>query len=311
MPPRTYKKKMVSKMSKDCAKISSAASKIQSAWRGRKSKTRSAGPAKEKGSVAKALAQIAERKIQPLKDIWMAPPSAQSVLPLSGPVYFINYILGTQPVDWLGPTGAANYVPLGGYNFPQGTGSNARIGKYMFLEHAMVNLNVSMKGLSNRNPEPVQFRVLCYKFKRNQKLGSIGNPNNDLFMSSSGGKIGFNTFFDNTNSPGSANFTLMNAIVNRKNYQVFSDEKFILQPSLTIPQGGGYVTPSTGYPVMRDMSFKLNHNEKTEFGASSLPVDLQYQYCFTILSGPVGSLDKTAVDDWSVSLRGTVSALDA
>jgi len=311
MPPRTYKKKMVSKMSKDCAKISSAASKIQSAWRGRKSKTRTAGPAKEKGSVAKALSQIAERKIQPIKDISMKPPDAQAVLPLSGPVYFSNYILGTQPAAWIGPTGAPNYEALGGYNFPQSLASNGRVGKYMFLEHAMVNLNVSMKAISNRNPEAVQFRVLCYKFKRNQKLGSIGNPNDDLFMSSSGGKIGVNTFFDNTNSPGSANFNLMNAIVNRKNYQVFSDEKFILQPSLTIPQGGGYVTPSTGYPVMRDMSFKLNHNEKTEFGAASQPVDLQYQYCFTILSVPVGSLDKIGVDDWSTSLRGTVSALDS
>ena len=301
-----------SSRARDCAKLSAAASSIQSAWRRRRKVV--AGPAKKKGSVAKALSQVAERKIQELIPQHMVKPYAQLQSPSNGPVYYRNFILGDAPSDWTGPIGSTsgpNYEPLGGYTFPQGTGSNGRIGRYMFLERCNMNMTVSLNSVASRNTQPTQFRVLLYKFKRNDALGKIGNPNTDLFMSSSGGQLGINTFFDNGLAPGSASFNLMNAIVNRKNYQIYKDEKFILTPQVTIPSGGGYAPLSHSGALQKEFQFVLNHNEKTAFDAASKPVDLQYQYAITILSAPMGDLDQLNLNEWRVSIRGTTSALDS
>lgn len=312
MAQTKMKRYMVSKRSRDCSTLAKAATTISRAWRGRKSRkaTRVAGASQAKNKVD--MSPIIETKLQPLRNVRMGPPTAQSVLPASGPVYYSNYILGDTPAAWQDPNGSANYSNLDGYRFIQGTGANQRIGKYMFLKQARLDMTIALQAVSSRNPEPLQFRVLCYKFKRNKSLGSIGNPNTDLFISSSGGFIGVNTFFDNTNSPGAASFDLMNAIPNRKNYDVYNDEKFILQPTLTIAQGGEYVTPAQDYPVQKHLSFKCLHNSKTEFDlTTSKPIDLQYQYCFTILSAPQGSMSKVGVNQWTTSIRGTVSALDS
>jgi len=302
-----------SSRARDCAKLSAAASRIQSAWR-RKRKT-VAGPAKQKGSVARALAQVAERKVQALTPKYMDVPIPVSLPPALGPVYFRNYILGDAPVAWIGPNGAAvtqpNFTGLGGYTFPQGTGSNGRIGRYMFLERCNMNLNIALKPVAERHTNPVAFRVLLYKFKRNDALGSIGNPNTDLFMSSSGAQLGFNTFFDNGINPGSAAFELMNGIVNKKNYEVFKDEKFVLTPQVCLTSAGAFVPLSHSNHIQKDFQFVLNHNQKTAFDGASKPVDLQYQYCLTILSAPMGEGNTVGVDYWNASIRGTVSALDS
>jgi len=181
----------------------------------------------------------------------------------------------------------------------------------MFLERCNMNLNISLKPVAERHANSVAFRVLLYKFKRNDALGSIGNPNTDLFMGSSGGQLGFNTFFDNGVNPGSASFEMMNAIVNKKNYEVFKDEKFVLTPQVTIAAGGQYVPLSHSGNISKDFQFVLNHNQKTAFDAASKPVDLQYQYCLSILSAPLGEANTIGVDYWNASIRGTVSALDS
>lgn len=297
---------------RDCAKLSAAASRIQSAWRRRRKTV--AGPPKKKGTVAKALAQVAERKIQPLTAQYMVFPYAQLQTPAIGPVHYKNFILGDAPSDWTGPIGSTtgpNFNALGGYTFPQGTGSNGRIGRYMFLERCNMNMLISLGAVASRNVQPYEFRVILYKFKRNDALGKIGNPNSDLFIGSDGASVGVNTFFDNSATPGSASFVLMNAIVNKKNYQVYKDEKFVLTPQTTIPTGGGYVPLSHSGNLQKNFQFILNHNEKTAFDSASKPIDLQYQYAITILSAPMGDIDQTGLNDWRVSIRGTVSALDS
>jgi len=302
----------VSSKARDCAKYVKAAQHIQSAWRRRRKTV--AGPAKKVGSVAKALAMVAERKIQPLTPQYMKQPYAQLISPDIGPVYYKNFILGDQPAQWTGPIGSVqgpNYIPLEGYSFPQGTGSNSRIGRYMFLERCNLNMTVALTSATSRNTNPVQFRVLLYKFKRNDALGSISNPNSDLFMSTAGTVLGINTYFDNTLSPGSASFNLMNAIVNKKNYTVFKDEKFVLTPQVAVAQGGTYVPLSHSGSIQKEFQFVLNHNEKTAFDSASKPVDLQYQYAITVISAPMGDLDQTGCNEWTTSVRGTVSALDS
>jgi len=280
----------------------------------KKSKATVAGPKKEKSSVAKALAIVAERKIQPLTSIHMKSPYPQALIADPGPVYYRNFLLGTSPSAWTGPIGSIqgqNYDALGGYVFPQGTGSNSRIGKYMFLERCHMNMCIALSSAASRNTQPTQFRILLYKFRRNLTLGEIGNPSENLFINSAGETIGVKTYFDNSGSPGSASFTFMNAIVNKKNYTVYKDEKFVLTPQTTIAQGGAYVPLSHSGAIQKDFQFVLNHNEKTAFDAASKPVDLQYQYAVTILSAPMGDLDQLGNNDWSVSVRGTVSALDS
>lgn len=308
------KGKHSTKASRDCAKMNAAAAKIQAAFRGRKSKkVNKVGKPKPKGNMADALATVAERKVQQLTAQYSVRPRNQDGTSFTSPVFFQNYVLGDAPADWSFATGQQGFTGLDGYVFPQGTGSNARIGRYMFLEQATVNLKVAMQNVSGA-AGPTRFRVLLYKFRRNALLGNIGNPNDDLFISSAGNPMGINTFFLNSiPNVGKASFELMNAITNRKNYTIYEDDSFILQSSLTTQSQpsqflGGM---SQSYPSEKDYLWKLRHNEKASFDAASKPNDVQYQYCMTIMSAPVGSVGSITHDDWTTSVRGTVSALDA
>jgi len=251
---------------------------------------------------------VGEHKIQSLSNQYEISPSPQTAPPGLSVVYYKNYIIGSQPSDWTGPTGAANYTQLGGVSFGQGVAANQRIGKYMYLKHATVNFRINLLNIT-RVSCPVRFRVLVYKTNRSGSLNTQpGNPNRDLFIETNGDEVGLNTVASDAN----ASMRFMTAITNRKKYNIFKDIQFTLQPSYNSVQGQtAPVAMSHGtYPVEKYMRLSLPFNERVEYdNVTNQPKDSRNQYAISIFSAPAGRNDARP-SDWRTTVTGTVSALD-
>lgn len=252
--------------------------------------------------------QETEYKIQPLRGVYNDIPKNQQGN-LTGPLYYYNACLGKPAVTWLGPTGAANFQGLDGFTWDQGVLSNQRVGRYLFFRHTTMNMRLNMISVPNV-ASPTQFRVIVFKAKRNAAFGtSGGNPNADLFINNSGDNIGVNV----SSAVDTRTFEFMNMLTNKRNYNIIHDKKVILQPTLaTVTGGSNVVTPlSTKFPPEVTFNLKLPHNEKVSFAPGNFqePQDLNYQYCVQVIAAPYGSTS-AAADDWRISFRGTVSAID-
>jgi len=262
---------------------------------------------KKINELVKTMNNVAEQKIQSLANIYQAKPKPQMVLPAVGPLYYYNMCLGDPATTWLGPNNQPNFQALAGFQWPQGTGPNQRIGRYLFFKHTTMQLRLSMLNTPS-NASPTQFRIVVFKAKRNSALGTGGgNPNDDLFLSNDGRALGLN----NLSVAESRSFEYMNMLVNKRNYSVVLDTKCILQPSLVAIQGATPVAPlSTGYPCEKTFSLQLKHDAKVAFGNFNNPLDLNYQYCVQVIAAPMGEAEVLA-DDWRISARGTVSCIDS
>lgn len=260
-----------------------------------------------KRKVMKVIDQVSEHKIKALTNQFNLTPSPQTAPPGLSVVYYQNYILGTQPTDWIGPQGT-NYTALEGLSFPQGDAADQRIGKYLYLKHATVNLRINCLNLA-RVACPVRFRVLVYKAKRNGSLNTLpGNPNTDLFLETNGNEVGLLTVANDDR----ASMRFMTAITNKKKYQFYKDIQFILQPFLNTVLGQeAPVAMSHGiYPVERYFRFQLPMNERAEYdNVTNQPLDSKSQYCISIFSAPSGTHNDRP-NDWRSTVTGTVSALD-
>lgn len=265
--------------------------------------------------LTKTMNNSVEQKIQTLSNIYQAKPLPQLVAPALGPLYYYNACLGDAPLTpapanaplWPGPNGQSNFNGLAGFQWPQGTGPTQRIGRYLYLKHTTMQMRLAMLNTVS-NATPTQFRVIVYKAKRNAAAGTGGgNPNEDLFLNNEGRALGIN----NLGIVESKSFEYMNMLVNKRNYTIVSDTKCILQPSTIAVQGANPVgVISTAYPPEKTFSLKLTHNSKTAFSNFNAPLDLNYQYCVSVIAAPLGQVD-TRADDWRISFRGTVSCMDS
>lgn len=255
--------------------------------------------------IAKVINTIGETKIQALRS-WNATPALPvEVLPTSGPCYFTNYCLGTAPASFLGPNGNLAFNNLEGFEWAPGTGSNQRVGRYMYLKRTTLQLRIAMNPQSRHGP--VKFRVIVYKEKRNQyNIAGGGNPCNDLFLSHTGAPVGINT----ANAVNTRAMNFNTQLVNKRNYQIVKDMKFTLAPQNTSAQGS--TEPFTINQVNKSekmMQLSLGHYKKTAFGNGNVPEDTKYRYCVTIIGMPVTN-SVSPHDGWQSYVRGTVSVSD-
>ncbi len=244
-----------------------------------------------------------ETKIQALTQINGALPSTMTVG--GGPVAFTNFCLGTAPGAWTGANGQPNFTDLNGFIWPNGTLSNQRIGRYMYLKRTTLQMRVSMNQLSRHGP--VRFRLIVYKEMRNRyNTPGNGNPNTDLFIDHEGNDTGFNIVTANANQVQDMNTQL----VNRRNYKVVKDFKFTLAPEQNQVQGQAIpFNVNQHNKSSKDITLKLGHYHKATFGQDNTPDDFKYRYCITLVSYPTSnSLDNHT--GYSTSIRGTVSASD-
>lgn len=294
-----------------------AATKIQRAYRRRRTATKSAprafGKTPEKGVAAYVMKQNNELKIRTLANRYADQPKAQ--VPAGGGVNSVvqyqSYCLGSPADTWVGPTGtlASGFNPLLGYQYAPGVLTNQRVGKYMYLNQCSLGLQINMDNTAKTSC-PMKFRVIVFKAIRNAQVGTTGgNPFDRLFLDTSGNEFGLNTLI----AAEAAGMELMQAIPNRRNFKIYKDECFYLQNPFAVVQGSAsIVSPhSCTYPTEKNITMTLRHNERTAFDGQNQPSDCNFQYCMVVMSTPAGTVDSLANNAWTSSVRGTVSAYDS
>jgi len=168
-----------------------------------------------------------------------------------------------------------------------------------------MNLRIAMNGSSRHGP--TKFRVIVYKEKRNRyNTTANGNPCDDLFINQTGKAVGFNT----VSSVDARALEFNTWLVNKRNYQVVKDFKFVLAPETLSYQGGTdprNVNQTNQSEKM--LQFSLGHYQKAKFGVDNVPEDQMYRYCVSIVSMPMS--DSTSPhNNYKTYVNGVVSCLD-
>jgi len=259
------------------------------------------GSWKRSAPLATRLNSVGETKLNALVRNNELTPTSQ-IQGGTSPVYYQNYVLGENPNNYV------NFNTLGGMVWPQGTGDNERIGKYLYLKKTTLHLKIGLTA-GARQTGPTRFRVIVYKSKRVAAPGQgLVNPSTNLFLDDRGREFGVDSSIPATE----VSYQFQTALPNKKMYHIIKDKKFLLCPDVSAVSGGSnLVTPSSQSMLNeRNMTFSLGHWKKTTFIVDNQPSDLNYTYCVTIISMPVGS-QTSITNNWRSSTRGTVSAQDS
>lgn len=255
-------------------------------------------------AVSSVIKNISETKIQALTPQNAIIPKAVEATG-TGPCYFTAYTLGTAPSGWNGPTGSGAFNDLNGFTWPLGNGPAERNGQYMYLKRTTVNLRVAMKPQSRHGP--VKFRLVVFKELRNRyNTTANGNPCDDLFIDQSGQVRGVNQ-----SAPVAQRVMDFNTwLVNKRNYRVVKDFKFILQnESLSALGSTDPFNQNQHYPVEKNIRLSLGHYQKAKFDAGSTPTDQMYRYGMFLVSMPIS--DSTSPhNDYVTYVNGVVSCID-
>jgi len=248
--------------------------------------------------VAKRIQPVSELKLQSLKPLDNFVPSP---IDLQGGnnqgVYEINKVFGPSISEW------DRFNPLGGFEWPLGTNSEQRIGKYMYLRNTMLKLQFQANASSGPVVTPIRLRLIIFKMRRSHvPSGVIKDPSTSLFLATNGQEFG-------TKNLGLGVMDWNTSLTNKRNYIIVKDTSFILQPTLVKPQGQDFVGQGVRYPQQKNININLGHYEKAVFdNASNLPRDANYQYGITCISTAIAGNSQSR--DWTMSLRGTTSCYD-
>lgn len=289
-----YKRTQTRKPSK-----SQAATRIQRAWRRRKSNKnlplRFKYSKKQYNKNVKFVNQAAgvlERKVSPITKFDEKAPNATAV---GSQTYYSAYVLGSgPPTAWSG-----TWLALDGMAWAQGNGNNQRQGRFMFLDKTTLSLSIQMNN-SLVVKSPIQFRMVVFRARRaTTPTGIVIDPATALFLDSDGSNFG-------PLSSGKS-FTDINLQpLNYKDFQICLDKRFTLS-SHPRASSAEDLSFNMRYPVFKNFRLTMNHKCKTTF-SSQEPIDYDYKYGIIIMSGSVGR-DELA-DNWEVNIRGATTALD-
>ena len=232
-----------------------------------------------------------ETKLLPFKVINEQKPVAIQTLAKATQ---ISYTLGGVPSSWSG------FTDLLGMDPAVGTGSNQRIGSYIFLKKAHFEYEIDMaKGTDGGLP--IEFRFIVAKSRRLAvPAGQNRDPNTSLFLALDGTDFG----------AGSTNYNgtdLMVQPLNKRIYTIYKDTKFILSNPLNVNSTA--TQAYTGhYPCMKRFSLDLPFYTKANFTGATKPTDVDYHWMIILYAR---SLDKDEVaTEYEVNLRGVLSYSD-
>lgn len=260
-------------------------------------------PARLKGSkisyavnkaVAKAMNGVSENKLVALSSFNEAVPAS---IQLGAFAYTKSFTIGQIPTAWSGTSGLS---AVAGMSFPQGTSQHQRTGKYIYLQKTHFTMEIDM-GIDADYQVPTEFRVIVFKLRRaNNPAGITMNFANTLFLNTDGSEFGHATGGINGSD-------LMLQPLNRKDWDVRSDRRFMLSNPQTTA-GSGITTSYSGkYPCFKRLVYNLPYYAKTEI-AGNAPSDLDTNYVVAIYAR---SLSKDAfASKWEVTTRGTTTFKD-
>lgn len=251
---------------------------------------------------SKALGAFGEVKIQPLRDVnYQAPIQMNPTVANVSPVYGLRYIIGNAITQY------PSYSGLGGMTWAQGSQSNQRVGNYMYFKKIHMTMQINMNQTGQTNVGPRKFRLIIFKARRTaDPTGVAFDPNERLMINSGGDGFGVDT----TSAPIPNGLDFTTQMTNKRNFQIFKDLTFILQNPLGDPSSGTdpRISSSGQYKSQRTIKCSLPLWRKTRM-ESNLPTELNYNYGIYLQAVNVGSA-VAIPDDWTLSLRGTVSAND-
>lgn len=245
-------------------------------------------------AVAKAMNGVSENKIVGLTSYNETAPVANQALSLA---YNKTFTVGSIPSVWSGITGLS---PLGGMTFPPGNGPSQMNGRYIYLQKTHFSIEIDMS-IDLDYAVPTEFRVVCFKTRRsNSPAGITHSYANTLFLNTDGTDFGHAT-------SGITGSDLMLQPLNRKDWDIKSDKRFMLSSPAPANGIGTTVSTSSKYPVFKRLVYNLPYYAKTEI-TGNVPADLDTNYVVAIYAR---SLAKDAfASKWEVTTRGSTTFKD-
>lgn len=219
---------------------------------------------------------------------------------VNGKTQRIGFILQDRPSSW-----DSTLKDMGGILINSGVGPNQRIGNYVYYKKTHVSLHVDMTFTTSPKP-PIQFRFLILKSKQSvMPAGRTELPDSSIFLTNTGKRCGYLTTGDDV-------MTAMDydtAPLNKRDWVVFRDQRFILSHPIRSDSDGGNVGYSGKYPIRKNLVCNLNHFKKVRLDSNNAPEDYDAHYLVYVFATSIGDANDVA-DNWSVSMRGTTSYAD-
>lgn len=211
----------------------------------------------------------------------------------------VGFVLGSKPEQWTG-----NIHNLHGLTIPKGDDQDQRNGQYVFLSHSNIFFNLeSATSSTTGNCPPCEFRVIVFRARRASNPAGIAyDPATTLFLDDLGNQYGHaTTGIDGTD--------LTRRLLNRRDWIIKTDRRFVLSRPMITDSDGGQVSYSGKYPVMKNYRFKLPFYKKTRYDASNLPQDTAYHWGVFVYCRALAKESGTA-GDWECNIRGNTVFLD-
>lgn len=260
-------------------------------------------------AVSKAMSRMNETKLVKLNNINGAAlngtPTNVIGAGANARAYAWRGVLESVPVGWENATGTQGdgLNNLGGIITTQGLAENEHVGSYVYLKKTHLSLQIDMiqsTTLPTADLPQLQFRMIVCKSRQGaQPAGTTTFPQTGLFLNQVGDQQGHASTGNNAMST----FEVLNNPINKRDWVVLKDQKFIMEPAIT----------GTGkYPSRKNFYLNLPHYVKARLGANGAPIDYDAKYLIYIYCNAVGVTTSSGLpDDWRVTLRGTTSYTDS
>jgi len=208
---------------------------------------------------------------------------------------FIAFTLGTQ-------SAFSGDTPVGGIAMAQGVGRANRIGAYVNYKKTTASIRVEMNAGSNA--PPIQMRMIVFKARRsNNPAGISPSWASSGFIDNDGANTGHG-------EDGINGLDLMQLITNKRQWVIYKDTKFILQPYNDFAGGETSIIYSH-YPAAKEVLLTLPHYGKAHYpnSGSLTPDDLDTRYTVIIYGHSLGRSGIVA-NAYEASIRGTTTFTD-
>jgi len=207
------------------------------------------------------------------------------------------------------------------FTFPVGTGTGERQGNYMYIKKSHMKMEVQLlpnvvgpdSETAQALNQNLEFRLVIVKANRKyNKIGETPNPGTSLFLQPDNSAFGYAT-------NGLSTQKYMKQPINRRQWIVYKDTKFILSPPASEYDADVAGTISTmnashfKYPIKKHFTFDFNIYKKTHFeNVNNTPDNVDTQWLMILLAAPAnycqGGLSPPR--NYTLSFLGTTSAMD-
>ncbi len=247
---------------------------------------------------ANSISKFSETKLIPCESFNNVQPTPNAGVETTR----VGFILQSVPTGW-----DPQLKNLGGIIVAPGVEGQQRVGNYVYYKKTHLTGRIDMTFTTTPKP-PVQFRmVICKSRQSVMPAGRTELPGGSLFLKPDGARQGYLS----TGSSAMVSLDYESAPLNKRDWVIYKDTRFILSHPMRPDSDGGNVGYSGKYPVRRNFTCNLNHYKKTRISAppQNDPEDYDAHYLIYIFATSIGDAGAVA-DQWTVSTRATTSYVD-